>query len=123
MSKWNTFDDEVLVELHSIHGNEWSKYEIPNKKPWQISARWKNHVDPNYSKVMTNNMKKYVIEWCDERISEGCDLKWNQLAKQVRIYPNTLKNFYYSHKRTRKYYEEFDILCIVANAEYKKLKK
>jgi hypothetical protein len=108
-SKWIKEEDNILLSLHDIYGNNWSRISkiMKNRRPKQIRDRFMNNLDP---KILRG---KFSIDE-DLKILELRNKygnKWALISKHFENRsPDIIKSRYYSSIKNKN-----ELLCFLQN--------
>ncbi len=100
-SKWSSSDDNLLIHLHEMYGNNWSKISkvMKTRGPKQLRDRFMNNLDP---KIKRGNFS------IDEdlkilNLKNVYGNKWSLIAKHFQNRsPDIIKSRYYSSIKNKK---------------------
>jgi myb proto-oncogene protein len=100
--RWTGAEDEMLEMLAEKYRNDWGKLAefLPRHSAAAIQKRWKNKIDPQYSKGKWTPEEDEMI--CRLYEQEGGN--WVKLAKSVPgRHPDQIKNRYYGTLRKKQH--------------------
>lgn len=106
---WTKEDDSKLVKLVNKHGQDWEKLadKFKDKNSSQISARWKNKLDPKLKKVSWSDEEETVLKMLV--LQFGYD--WEKLAKYLQgRSPSEIKKRFFEAVCCRLSREEISVL-------------
>lgn len=100
-SKWTQEEDNLLLELHAMHGNNWSKIAkiMKTRGPKQIRDRFINNLDPKIKRgnfTISEDLKILKLKNIHGN-------RWSLIAKEfIDRSPDIIKSRYYSSVKNKK---------------------